>query len=225
MSDGPTPRQRLRRFFQPIQVPIGSLMLLVVTAAMPLATILFLHPWTRSTRYWRKLAPDEYLLVAVQGPSLFIFVDHYVNYVNTWSFAQQRLGWHRFLAGPMKIDDLVTELMRDHYSVPASGGVGYINVLLSGPPTKPYWTPVGRIDTCGVHFERLKSAHDAVWMVRFKWYHLYIPTLVPYMLMSRFVWIRRSRRVKALRCGLCLKCGYDLRASSERCPECGTPNR
>ena len=40
---------------------------------------------------------------------------------------------------------------------------------------------------------------------------------VPCMLALKREWIRRHRK----RHGLCLGCGYDLRESRDRCPECG----
>ncbi len=45
------------------------------------------------------------------------------------------------------------------------------------------------------------------------------------LLAGTFAWLASPmfrRRRERERIGLCIKCGYDLRGSKERCPECGT---
>ncbi len=58
------------------------------------------------------------------------------------------------------------------------------------------------------------------------WYDdQYIPFWIPTLLFAVSLWLFHPldyyRRRKRKKLGLCLKCGYDLRASAERCPECG----
>ena len=50
------------------------------------------------------------------------------------------------------------------------------------------------------------------------WLFLLVASLLPLWWVDSFRRLRRYRR----RNGLCARCGYDLRATPDRCPECGT---
>ena len=78
-----------------------------------------------------------------------------------------------------------------------------------------------------------RSIPPTAWnAVGFKWYRgpTHVGVCIPYWSIALPValvpaawvagWSRRRRRART---GLCAVCGYDLRASPDRCPECGTP--
>jgi hypothetical protein len=56
------------------------------------------------------------------------------------------------------------------------------------------------------------------------WYGTLAGTVIPGMLGACILWydLRRLRRESRAATGHCVACGYDLRGSPDRCPECGT---
>ena len=52
---------------------------------------------------------------------------------------------------------------------------------------------------------------------------LSVPDWFLLILLSILPVVRRARKHLPTTAGLCHVCGYDLRSSTDRCPECGTP--
>ena len=82
--------------------------------------------------------------------------------------------------------------------------------------------PAGHVKSALVSWNHFLDAYH--WGFGYGWAEstLLIPHWFLALLFAIFpaVWIRRRRN--RIPPGHCQKCGYDLRASEERCPECGT---
>jgi len=84
----------------------------------------------------------------------------------------------------------------------------------------------GRIRLLVGRWWRLRGLRDfeTKWLPSIGEYDLFIPLWIPSVLFSLVFAISYTpfhRRRKRKKLGLCVKCGYDLRASEQRCPECG----
>ena len=96
------------------------------------------------------------------------------------------------------------------------GGIDYTHYTYDDR-VEPYWYLLG--------FRRFRTHWRIYLFERLDGWGVFIPLWMPsglfvVFLAMRFVPFARWRRRRKL--GLCLKCGYDLRASEVRCPECGT---
>jgi hypothetical protein len=89
------------------------------------------------------------------------------------------------------------------------------------PPREHRWLGflLVRGDWCQI---RDPSAEENFWHPPFwvlgvpYWFIALLTTAIP----ARWLWLYRRSAQRRSR-GLCLACGYDLRATAERCPECG----
>ena len=75
----------------------------------------------------------------------------------------------------------------------------------------------GKVEGLGFKFGGLHGPNGSLWNLQLPYWFATVVLLV-----SPALWVVRVRRNRRRwRSGLCRKCGYDLRASGDVCPECG----
>jgi hypothetical protein len=131
-------------------------------------------------------------------------------------------AWHSAVDGSMDIGSDMGALYFVRADVPISSPgfessyyhqtpEPWSNTLERDAGTSPQrWKPVRFIQQCTsqFHWEGVVVLH---------W--LFVVTFAALPLLRFRAWRRHRRQAKA---GTCAKCGYDLRATPARCPECGT---
>jgi hypothetical protein len=93
------------------------------------------------------------------------------------------------------------------------------------PYTGSFWNRLG----FGMRPGTLRTGTASDGPYRYVFSHAHVPYWFVLVVLSApfWLWLARARirrrRARQARLGQCLQCGYDLRATPGRCPECGTP--
>jgi len=104
------------------------------------------------------------------------------------------------------------------YKIRVWGSLADFNDLfVYGYPTTAHWTS----HTFGIVFTQVSNGTHPYWNLDMSpWPFCLLFTTLATLFMIPSVWRFVRNRHRAA--GTCLVCGYDLRASPLRCPECGT---
>jgi hypothetical protein len=196
----------------------------MVTLLSLLLALTFLALWVRS--YWRldsivySWPANDVAVGSLDGMATYTFSKG-VGYPGV----PRELGWKHLADGGQ-----VLSIVRKQWQ--NQGNIAGFNVML----TRGYWEPSDEFGWYGESefwsvFQPSKRPtgplmpqnisgavfENSTQVIIPHWMHVLPASMLP-------AWWMRSalRRRRLERIGKCTQCGYDLRASSDRCPECGT---
>ncbi len=162
---------------------------------------------------------------------------HWVYDEITYASGEQHIGQTRFIAhsGVGGLCFCVEKCWHKPPKSDSDSPPGFrwtpISVADDSPASYPIWEGQGKMFGDGSFIERLgfevqnfQLGRPGTWsdeqhiLTVPYWFVVLLLAVLP------FLWVRRQFRLaRRRRLNLCLNCSYDLRASHDRCPECGMP--
>jgi hypothetical protein len=172
----------------------------IASAVSLLLCVAIVVLWVRSVIVFDRISFDRCgrsLQVSTPNPSIYM----------SWTSRQYRKPrWERKFASPMRLADSIRVV---NYTLTDTAGQPHFYGCLGFFFVPTYLQP-------GVFVPGGGDCWFTFIGVPF-YFLLFLTSLMPAFRMR--YWFTHHRR---MRDGLCPSCGYDLRASKDRCPECGT---